>query len=73
MPNQPKDDPVRGALAAMIFAVTRNLSDGQREDFANDLYSQAQAAGSAGQPKTRELVDWMHRAAQFSRKWHSAH
>ncbi len=64
---------IRDALAALVFAIQRPLSDQQREAFANDLWSLAQSAEDGGQPKSAELMRWMVRSAQFARKRLSAH
>jgi hypothetical protein len=65
-------DELRNAFAALIFALTRNLTDEQRKGFADDLNSQAQAARNASQTNSAKLIEWCHRAAQFARKWHGA-
>ena len=62
------DKELRDALAALVFAALRPLSEQQREQFSNDLWSMEETARKAGQPKSAVLIHWLGRAAMFARR-----
>ena len=65
------DNEFRDALAALVFAALRPLSEEQREQFAKDLWSMEETARKAGQPKSADLIHWLGRAAMFARRRHA--